>query len=737
VNDTTTEELRAAAGATLYRGNPFRVTALDTDADQATIRRRQLQLAPAIRAGAAIDVGADLSVRAEELNAAFERLLGHPQRRLVYELTWLWDTPASDCRCAPELHEEHDHAVEMHSAAIDTELAGEALNRRARRELDKLWTEAARLWDLVLRRNDFWDHPRHRIDTLGEKQFDESVLDVLDAGLPRMLVSPLIALAATIPGEQARLVEHARRWPDAADAVDELLEAEAAPMYESVSAALGVADGHLNDIEPRQAGSVITERAMPLLERLSAFVPPDRYARTKRVRNLAANHLCRAGELLIAHELSEDNAELGLRWMSEAIGLTWDEATLVEIHQRRESAETALWALERSRNQLAELLAYGRTDQALRMLHQARAAFPALPSFVREIDEQIEMVSTAEDTAADTAERVALTRRQPASAPPAEPEPDPQPEPEPELEPEPSTRPRPALERPASQRRVRFSPMCGLVVAVVASALALLILRWSTEKDTVTLAAEQVEDNAPAGTCLGSESSWRSSPDSVPATDCDQPHWGEVLGYPRLGPAPSPYPGTDQVRRLSAYECGRLLAQQELPANDYASVFDWPDEQRWNSGAGDFQNYATCVTHRSVAQPMPAGRRVRSEPPSDATRNLAVPMSLSAPDPARNAPVGSCVGSDRYQGGDQAKHPIIPCDQPRREEIIGYPELFPAGSSWPGDVATQQAADRACRQVASQRNVPTTAYISYTTPGQAWFDIPEQPIYTTCVAYHR
>ncbi|WP_165485434.1 hypothetical protein [Protofrankia symbiont of Coriaria ruscifolia] len=63
-----------------------------------------------------------------------------------------------------------------HSEALDREISSDGLSGDGRDELERLWSEAARLWESVLRRAAFWDHIQHRIDELDERQLDKSVI---------------------------------------------------------------------------------------------------------------------------------------------------------------------------------------------------------------------------------------------------------------------------------------------------------------------------------------------------------------------------------------------------------------------------------------------------------------------------------------------------------------------------------------------------------------------------------
>src|SRR6185295_9201623 len=78
-------------------------------------------------------------------------------------------------------------------------------------------------------------------------------------------------------------------------------------------------------------------------------------------------------------------------------------------------------------------------------------------------------------------------------------------------------------------------------------------------------------ENTPIGTCVSTEAGWNGDKAAVPSVPCDQEHWGEILAYPPLGPAPSTYPGEEQTAALAQYQCRYAQKQQGLDNPDYVS----------------------------------------------------------------------------------------------------------------------------------------------------------------------
>ncbi|WP_028927091.1 hypothetical protein [Pseudonocardia acaciae] len=154
--------------------------------------------------------------------------------------------------------------------------------------------------------------------------------------------------------------------------------------------------------------------------------------------------------------------------------------------------------------------------------------------------------------------------------------------------------------RPArAHEPVRKIAARGRAVAAAGAGLWLLWLVTDgvfTSSGSAQLWAARAGDNAPAGTCIATEDSWNANKYTVLTADCDQPHWGEVLGYPTLGATPSPNPGDAQVLAVAKRECGRLRQQHRVPGK-YSVVFLRPHGDAWNTGTKQTENYATCVVH--------------------------------------------------------------------------------------------------------------------------------------------
>ncbi|MDX3102074.1 hypothetical protein [Nonomuraea angiospora] len=378
--DAAGAALREVAGPELNRRNAFRITGLSTYADRRAIRQRRQRVNTALQVGADADLDHGLPVGPDEVRAAFDRLLDDPRRRLVDELLWFWDTPDATCSCAKALHQDHDAAVRAHSAALDREIEGTMTGDDERRTL---WEEAARQWRGVLRKAAFWDHVRNRIDALDDRQLDESAVDALRDALPAALLRPLAELAGqrgTTP-TQSRLAGLARRWPAPRQVIDDQLEEVAAPMYESVRAALSESTGLLDEGEPKRAASNVYDKALPDLNRLSALVPPERHRRTAKLRNDTAILFNNCAMALIdsAGPAAADQAR---KWFGTARRMSPDSHTSEAIRGNEASLDELILVFTTIEQEASALLAIGQYDQAnvyLATLEQELGDLPGRP----------------------------------------------------------------------------------------------------------------------------------------------------------------------------------------------------------------------------------------------------------------------------------------------------------------------------------------------------------------------
>ncbi|TCO50655.1 septum formation family protein [Actinocrispum wychmicini] len=725
MTDPTTAGLREIAGPQLYRRNAFRITGLDTDADRRAVRHRQQKVVLALEAG--VDIDLDVPVELDEMRAAFERILGDPRRRLVDEMFWLWKTANASCGCPKTLHLAHDKAVRAHSAALDREVAG--LTLQDQDEVEKLWAEASSMWSRVLRHDSFWHHVSHRIAVLDDKQLDESVIGVLREELPMTLVKPMIRLVAGSPTERTWLAGSVRGWPVPSGAVDDLWEEAAEPLYAELRAELTEAAEQLTAGEPVQAGTA-GMAIVPRLDRLETLVPAARHRRTVSVRNdisLLLNN-CATVYMEQVGPVADEQARLWLRTAGE---LSADPQGKAMIEHNLTTLDDMMTVFRTIRERVDELVGMGRNDLAWRMLRDARRRLGAAPG-VDEIDKML----------ADLGDRRAKAR---LAAP---------------------TRPtRVTFQRPSRMSAVTRIAAALLFWGLVGLSVFLIFFNGSGDSDAggtvvsttpptpsgadtggtpvnvpdpvdpvpVRVYSERIADNSAVGTCIATKDAWAGDKTKVASVPCRQSHWGEILGYVSLGPAPSPYPGTDQTEALAHYQCASARTQQGLTQSDYIVDFAYPGPQDWNAGGKAYENYATCVIHRKDNLVMPF-RQVTDTSRTD--RNFAVTMDMYAGAIYADPPIGVCPQDKQSYDKDRHAVAIVDCTRPHWGQILGYPVLYQADKDpWPGDTAVYAAASDACLKIQRDHGLNVDSWHSNVTwPGQdAWTNAAsDKRIYAVC-----
>jgi putative regulator of septum formation len=688
VTDPTRSGLREISTPQLYRRNAFRITGLPTDADRRTVRQRRQRITTLLEVGADVDLGHGLPVDPQEVAQAFDLILGDPRRRLVDELFWLWDTEDATCACSRNLHRDHDAAVRAHSSALDLEEVADKLSGEQLRKLDNAWSQAARQWARQLRRAAFWDHVRHRISALDDKQLDESAVDLLRGELPTVLVKPLIQLAGAAQGRQDQLSRHARDWPVPAGVVGDLLERAAEPLYAQIEADLAQATGQLRDGPPQAPAGLLDRTVGPRLARLDTLVPADQHRRTARVRNDVAVLYNNCATKLI-DELGPDAGLSARTWLASARKLATDPTTIATIGQNDAMLTEIVAAFEVIRDRVAQFTALGRRDLAQRYLRDIRRRMVGAPG-VDEIDRML----------ADLGGRA------------------------------PGVRPAPSARRPSRRRLSRLVWL--LVWALVLYGAYRLLFGGGGGEDPVGVRvfAATMADNAPAGTCIADRAGWQGDKASVPSVPCDREHWGEILGYVPLG-GPSAYPGDDAVRQQAGYLCAWRRAEQGLEDKAYVVESLYPDREAWDTGGRTVDNYITCLLRRADDRALPEHRLV--DPGRAPTGDGAVTLSMFQADLSLNPPVGSCIADQASYDKDRNQVSFAPCERHHWGEIVGYPVLYPPGTPWPGDKAVYAAADAACRKVNAARKWDASYYYHVTWPAQQVFTgSPGQRKYAAC-----
>lgn len=718
--DETTVGLLEAAGPQMYRRNAFRITGLPTNADRRAVRQRQQRITPALELGADVDLGHSLPVRLDDVRGAFDRILGDPRRRLVDELFWLWDgaadgsangasagtsagpgtsAGANACSCPKTLHHDHDAAVRAHSAALDLEVENDAVS--AGPHLDeavRLWSNAARLWGQVLRRAVFWDHVRHRIAALDDRQLDESVIDTFRDAMPGTLVKPLIELAAaaSAPADRLRLAKLAREWPLVPPGtVDDQLEEAAAPHYESLRATGKRASSQLDGGNWDDAAAEVYDHALPALALLESLVPHARHRRTASARNDVAVLLnnCATAATDGLGPAANLNAS---KWFRTAAELATDPVTQQTVRTNRDGLRDMMATFNQIRAQVEQLVAAGRVNVARTMLLNVRRQL-------------------AGGAGTDEIDRMLAGLRDPVPG---------------------------SYGRP---RRGRVLAWAVLAIVLLGFLVAKIV--GATDDDgggtdgsrpqggTIVISGVNIEDNHPLGGCIGSKSDWRVGEREVDVVPCDEAHWGEVVAYELLTDTASryltgKYPGREQAVALARFRCELALARLGPEANGLKVTYTVPGEDAWDPQGPSLDEYTTCVAHWPDDRFMTEDDQVQLDAPFTTTPALMGTFGQRIED---NAPVGSCVQTKTNLSVESVGIPIVPCEERHWAEIVAYPVLYPDGTGeWPGDDAVYARAKAACEK--ETEGYAGTMVLNVTYPAQDWWtwNARNSPIYAMC-----
>ncbi|AOS64582.1 septum formation family protein [Actinoalloteichus hymeniacidonis] len=557
----------------LYRRNAFRITGLPTDADRRTVRQRQQKINTMLEVGADVELGNGLPVDPTEVKRAFDLILGDPRRRLVDELFWLWGEDVSACGCPSSLHQAHDLAVRSHSAALDelptldpTSDEAEARNR---------WEQARLHWTDVLRRVPLWDHLRHRISELDDRQLDESMIDLLRDEAPAVLIKPMIQTLLAPEPAPTWLAAQARDWPGPKTMLVDLLEEAAAPLYETADDTIRDAASDLRSgAEPNKLADSTYRTLRPIFERLHRAVPHRRHRRTAELRDRMAVLLNNCAQQLIENLGPTEALTKAARWLGMARQYSVDTENTALISNNLNGLRETVTALEEIKRNVEYLVRTGQVAQARRMLTAIR--YQAGDSVEgREIDRIIE--SSGMNTTVSP-----------------------------------------------------FAAVAGCVVALLVVGLVIWLgylgvrmLFFSDEEpvrppasgvavDPVTGATQEAAaqdgpqlgevfqpdptDNTPIGSCIQSFESYDPEQQQAAIVDCDEPHWGQVIGYPTLFASDSDWPGDAMVSQVAETECTRIL-DGFVAADAYRYLAVRPTEQLW-SEREDQPRYATCVAAR-------------------------------------------------------------------------------------------------------------------------------------------
>ncbi|WP_165549931.1 hypothetical protein [Kribbella speibonae] len=683
--DPIVDELRRLAGPDLYRRNAFRISGLLADANARTTRQVAQRLRAALEVGADIDLGTASSRDPHEIQAACDLILGDPRRRLVHEVFAPWGDDVSGCGCHPQVHQDHDAAVAAHHESISRE--------QSRGTPDIEWSRASQSWSKVS--GALTNHLEYRVRVLDDRQLDDSAVAGIERELPRTLVQPAVDLAVNGPlGRTGVLVKTARRFPKAETVHRRLVEAAAAPLYEDLEERRTQVARRIGEEPVDPLVAEIERDLLPQLKRLDALLPPKDNHRTSALHDQLAILLnnC-AVELMNRGDAGDGRAE---RWLDRARKLVIDQRDRDLITENRDAVLENQRAMREFREQVEYLFRMSGKYAAQRLLRQARAQTSS-PSVRAEIDQMLAEISAGTFDSFYS--------------------PSPQ-----------TTRPTRPPRKPVSPKRRRGRRLVAWLL--VLALIGLGVWHWWPQK--ISISNDKISDNAPAGTCLDEQPAGPQT--GLSGSDCDSPHWGEIIGYVAITKVPATYPGDAQANALGQFLCGEKMVQQRLNDDVYDVTTLHAPAQRWNNGknSSKYENYAACVVHRQDGLDLHGGLT----PIAELKDPKPVAMDLQAKKVADNAPVGTCV-RDRINGQvtdgaliDQVM--IVRCTEWHWGQIFGYPTLYEAGQSFPGDSEVNALSRKAC----AARIPSLPGFATWVGPPDypSWSDL-EQVKYAICVVH--
>jgi hypothetical protein len=115
------------------------------------------------------------------------------------------------------------------------------------------------------------------------------------------------------------------------------------------------------------------------------------------------------------------------------------------------------------------------------------------------------------------------------------------------------------------------------------------------------LLAPKVADNAPVGTCVRDRINGQVADgvliDKVKIVRCNEWHWGQIFGYPKIFGAGQPFPGDSEVDTASEFACANTVPS--LP--DFATWWGPPSYPSWKDL--EQPKYVVCLVHRADNKP--------------------------------------------------------------------------------------------------------------------------------------
>jgi hypothetical protein len=115
---------------------------------------------------------------------------------------------------------------------------------------------------------------------------------------------------------------------------------------------------------------------------------------------------------------------------------------------------------------------------------------------------------------------------------------------------------------------------------------------------TMDMYSDQVWGDPPLNLCVKDKQSYDADRHKVSIVDCSLPHWGQIIAYPILFPAGTPWPGDDATYRVADTACKSMAVDRGLD-DKYHYNTTWPGQAVWQNAAPTKKFYAVCTVSRA------------------------------------------------------------------------------------------------------------------------------------------
>jgi hypothetical protein len=307
--DEPLARLLEVADPLVFRQNPFRVLGLPVHASEREIKKHVERIQIMARIGdGEIQISGPLSLdpspdESAVRNAVHE--LRDPEKRLIYEVLWLWPAIGGDDQALVELsnhrikaaieiwegvesREEvsyiatHNLAVLYHTSAFDLEYTAQfkPLSDDTKKLQDAYWHQALTRWRRLTEDGEFWGLVNSRVRELDEPKLTPGTVRQLQLTLPTALLSLNARLAVTAAerGDKSELKRQRRLMNESGlgtasieKALSRVLSATRLRITRLCEGTEAEVNGHEED--GAKATRKLLEEAKPLLIMLDELLP--------------------------------------------------------------------------------------------------------------------------------------------------------------------------------------------------------------------------------------------------------------------------------------------------------------------------------------------------------------------------------------------------------------------------------------------------------------------------------